>query len=165
MNLEQYIQERNNFTDIKDQYKKKIETHGQEIFRKFFEDYFKKYDFIKNITWTQYTPWFNDGEPCRFSVAYDYTFNEYDGEGLNLDENISKNKDRFLRWYDLVRADNKEFNIPSHEIYSNAYNDLNNFMAVFDKEDFLTIFGDHAKVFVETTQYGVYIEVQEYEHE
>lgn len=32
------------------------------------EKIFDKYPAVKEISWTQYTPYFNDGEPCVFSV-------------------------------------------------------------------------------------------------
>ena len=34
-----------------------------------FKDFFEKYDgVVANVFWTQYTRFFNDGEPCEFSV-------------------------------------------------------------------------------------------------
>lgn len=30
--------------------------------------FLEKHDKVKAIVWTQYTPYFNDGEPCEFSV-------------------------------------------------------------------------------------------------
>jgi hypothetical protein len=33
-----------------------------------FESFFGKYSTLKEVVWTQYTPHFNDGEPCTFGV-------------------------------------------------------------------------------------------------
>jgi len=33
-----------------------------------FLEIFKKFPDLKTFAWTQYTPYFNDGEPCYFSV-------------------------------------------------------------------------------------------------
>lgn len=34
-----------------------------------FKNFFKKYPEIEAIKWSQYTPYFNDGEPCEFGVG------------------------------------------------------------------------------------------------
>lgn len=33
-----------------------------------FDAFFDKYPMVKTIHWTQYTPYFNDGDPCEFGV-------------------------------------------------------------------------------------------------
>lgn len=35
----------------------------------FKEQVFEKYPTVKNIGWPQYTPYFNDGDPCTFSAS------------------------------------------------------------------------------------------------
>lgn len=170
MNLEQYIEERNKFLEIKNELTSRIEKYGQLIFRDFFDEYFKKYDFVENVSWTQYTPYFNDGEPCVFSVnTYDYEINVDDEkDSLRLDEYISNNKDRFYRYCQELSEEGKNI-FPSHEAYSSAYNDLNNFMKIFEEEHFQLIFGDHSRVVVKKTKLGdtivADIEVEEYEHD
>lgn len=41
---------------------------------------FAKWPKLENFSWTQYTPYFNDGEPCEFSINSDYHKYTYDGE-------------------------------------------------------------------------------------
>lgn len=40
--------------------------------KEYANDIFKKFPFIKGFSWTQYTPYFNDGEPCEFGINADY---------------------------------------------------------------------------------------------
>jgi hypothetical protein len=44
------------------------------------------------LKWTQYTPYFNDGEACTFSVKEPYLvrLKDEDGEGMSLDEAIDR---------------------------------------------------------------------------
>lgn len=69
------------------------EIHA-ELFKILDEEVFKKYPDIKNIGWTQYTPYFNDGEPCEFGVN---TYGEsiyINGEpGYDLSEEIYKSQE------------------------------------------------------------------------
>jgi hypothetical protein len=37
-------------------------------FHGLFQEFFKNYPEIAYVTWTQYTPYFNDGDECTFSV-------------------------------------------------------------------------------------------------
>lgn len=44
----------------------RIEATGRDALGKAFDQLFREYPEIKAITWTQYTPYFNDGDPCVF---------------------------------------------------------------------------------------------------
>jgi len=44
------------------------------------KQFFEKYDWLESYAWTQYAPYFNDGDPCYFSVnnwAEDIKINGY----------------------------------------------------------------------------------------
>lgn len=48
---------------------KKIQNETQVIIGELFKEFFEKHgEKVYAIHWTQYTPWFNDGEACEFSV-------------------------------------------------------------------------------------------------
>jgi hypothetical protein len=54
-------------------------SQGSEIIFEWFKPIFEAFpNTIKNVWWTQYTPFFNDGEPCEFSV-HDALLNYDDG--------------------------------------------------------------------------------------
>jgi len=41
---------------------------GKEALTNEFKRVFEEWPEVEGIRWTQYTPYFNDGDPCRFSV-------------------------------------------------------------------------------------------------
>lgn len=56
---------------IKSDYNTKLEalqTEMQNILKEAFKDIFEKCPNLGAIVWTQYSPYFNDGEECTFSV-------------------------------------------------------------------------------------------------
>jgi hypothetical protein len=42
---------------------------GRGVFKPFFTELFEKYPTVQVVRWNQYTPHFNDGDPCTFSVG------------------------------------------------------------------------------------------------
>lgn len=56
-----------------DEYEKLIkrinESTQEQIFDELFKPFFRKYgDTVKSVVWSQYTPYFNDGDACTFSI-------------------------------------------------------------------------------------------------
>jgi hypothetical protein len=64
----------------KDQLVKKMATLVKPSLKKEAEAFFKKYPDADSFSWTQYAPYFNDGEPCTFGVntdpSYDIKIND-----------------------------------------------------------------------------------------
>lgn len=56
----------NQVNEAKQQIMQYATEHGQNIVRQVFQPLFDLG--VKKATWNQYTPYFNDGEPCEFSV-------------------------------------------------------------------------------------------------
>jgi len=109
-----------------------------------------KFDEVEKVKWTQYTPYFNDGEPCVFSVGDIYVrSNKSTEEEGEEDEG-----------FEYISSYNKK--VPdgfSAEAWA-ALNELSD--ALSGMHDVLEeAFGDHVQVFV--TREG--IEVEEYEHD
>lgn len=48
--------------------RKKIREEGQAAFRAACDDVFAQHPKLESFSWPQYSPFFNDGEPCEFSV-------------------------------------------------------------------------------------------------
>lgn len=46
-----------------------IQDHGEKVFKNFFNQMFAEHPYILALEWRQYTPYFNDGEPCIFHVS------------------------------------------------------------------------------------------------
>lgn len=79
------------YKEIKSNMKNKL----SESFKSYIKTYFDKNPEIKTIFWNQYTPYFNDGDTCTFSVYDAYETNcedtsqlsswgEYEGEDENV---------------------------------------------------------------------------------
>lgn len=136
--------------------KRKFQEQAQEMFKGITKEFFDKNPGIQAIIWTQYTPYFNDGEPCEFRVG-DPTFTnspngedvspwgEYEGEDESVwaCENIAYvlNSDReyYKAKADLIKAAG-EINVDSCSAFSRI-------LCSSEMEDvFLSMFGDHAKV-------------------
>ena len=81
-------------TDFEEEYKKLEEKAKSMVFDE-FKKVFERHSELTAIVWTQYTPYFNDGDTCEFGV-HDFTitnlpveeiqnvtgWGEYDGEYL-----------------------------------------------------------------------------------
>ena len=67
------------FISYQEQFRKVATEKLKEFFVKFWEEN----PAIKAVTWTQYAPYFNDGEACEFSVNDPYFTN---AEGKDLEE-------------------------------------------------------------------------------
>lgn len=74
-----------------------FQSKAQELFKKTTAEIFEKVPQLNAIRWTQYTPYFNDGDTCEFSVGDPYftnaegdeledltSYGEYDGEGDHI---------------------------------------------------------------------------------
>lgn len=49
--------------------KKELQKKGEAMLKDAFKTLFEKHPKILSFSWTQYTPGFNDGEPCEFNVC------------------------------------------------------------------------------------------------
>lgn len=58
--------------------KAQMRKHGEAALKGAFKEFFDKAPEVTAIRWTQYTPYFNDGEPCEFSV-HDFHFKLAEG--------------------------------------------------------------------------------------
>lgn len=138
---------------------KKFQETAQALFKETTKEFFDKNPNVTAIVWTQYTPYFNDGDTCEFSV-HDATFTnapdphnvrwgEYDG-----DEEVAADGSEIFAW----------------EGWGEAPVDLNTEMCkAFDRminssemEDVMkAMFGDHVKVVA--TREG--FDVDDYDHD
>lgn len=65
--------------------KPKFQTEAQALFKDITREFFDKNPGITAVIWTQFTPYFNDGDTCEFSVN-DPTFTNASEEEI---ENVS----------------------------------------------------------------------------
>lgn len=123
---------------IVDEHNKLLREKGEIAVKDALKAFLEKHPVIDSVKWQQYTPYFNDGEPCTFGVHTPYVViegNEYGDYGeFDLDK---EHKD--------IQAD------------------LNQLEGAFGKlEDVMqAVFGDHVEVTVTRTS----IEIDDYSHD
>jgi hypothetical protein len=119
--------------EAKSKGKKEIKAHLDEIFAKFPD--------ITGVRWRQYTPYFNDGDPCEFSVREaEVKINETGGDN----------------------DDGWEYSLPDKHKASKAIRDFSNLIQSTGMSDVMeTVFGDHVEVIVTPKE----VVVEDYEHD
>jgi hypothetical protein len=58
----------NELKDLKAAYDRKLRDEGQAAVKDAFKDFFDQYPEVRSVKWSQYTPYFNDGDACHFGV-------------------------------------------------------------------------------------------------
>lgn len=121
----------------------KIDAKFQPLFRAQAAALFEANPKLKSFGWHQYTPYFNDGDTCEFSV------NRWDVDicGLNPDETDS---DEFAEETGMSQEEAKSF-VPQ----------VKKFMEQFDDCDMEKAFGDHARVTIDREG----ITIDSYDHD
>lgn len=138
------------FLAIKKQYEDAIKTEGCKLFADLLLVFFDTHPEVTKIGWTQYTPYFNDGDACYFRVGnfgfcpagqeteFDRSIYDYSSYGFRDNSNLQKACQTFERSVQKLGDD-----------------------------VFLSIFGDHAKVIAkyDPENLDVIFSVDTYEHD
>lgn len=167
---------------------KKAREEGETLFAKEIQPLFDKYDFLGSISWTQYTPWFNDGDECVFGSHHeDAAINSVtDIENDTNSEGWENGEDWHNQIGECIKVDNpnydpEEAQKPWRERnrltakqtlwryegpYGEADNEIRSFLLQFEDNMMKALFGDHAQVTVKRDDDGqVKVEVDEYQHD
>lgn len=132
------------------------ETNG-EIVRECLAEFFAKYPHVEAVRWTQYTPYFNDGDACVFSSGH----NDYPSAKLRSDasdEPGAENEEEFEEVY--FPYDFEKYS--QEEKAKHAWKkELIEALGQFTDSDMLAMFGDHAQVTITRDK----LEVEEYDHD
>lgn len=129
----------------------KIKATGKEALQEAFSSFFEANPKIKGVVWRQYTPYFNDGDACTFSVREPHV--------LALEEDVPD---------DYSAEYHYEFCLDGEDVFeaggadglgekelTELWND------VMDEDVFKAIFDDH----VEVVAHRGGFDVEEYSHE
>ena len=134
-----------------------------DIFEDFYKYIFDKYSKLESFGWTQYTPYFSDGDENIFSANTDYI--SINGELVNDSKWL--NEKNVVTWGTWDRVDKvykgriEEDNPDYDSVLSEAHNEITSFLSNFDDEFYLRKFGNHAEILV--TKNGV--DISDYEHD
>lgn len=159
--------------------KKQVQKELQAEFSGALTELFDAYPFVKSLSFTAYTPFFNDGDTCEYNVHHDNCeFNGYDeyedepqGEGVDVlklaretiyvEEPNPEYDPRGGAWGNpktkWVKKPNPDFN----PLYKEAVEAFREALAVVDDDNWMDMVGDHVKVTI--TRNG--IETDEYDHD
>lgn len=142
----------------KKEYMDLIKKDGKTLLKEAFVDFLKENSLVKAIKFQAFTPYFNDGDSCVYTI-HDFRIQlDNNNEGGDYD-------DGFYSSYELSRNDkylSKELEKYSFDLREKLSNNLNIFYReVADKDLFEIVFGDHVQVTVNQTEF----EIEEYEHD
>lgn len=118
MNKEKYIEMYNRYQTMKSE----VKTEAKTAIAEMAKDIFNKFHDINSFGWSQYTPYFNDGDSCTFSV------NNYE---------------------DSIYIDGQQIYDLPEEICEKALiigSEVSEMLQLFDDEFLEDIFGDHVLV-------------------
>lgn len=129
--------------------REELKTIGEKLFKEGSQDIFDQFPEVQNFSWTQYTPYFNDGDECVFGVNDYFKVELTNGDLLEDVENSPWRRKRLL--------DNGE----ELDLEDNLGEALGGLLGGVDNDTMKALFGDHARITV--SREG--IEIEEYEHD
>lgn len=163
MSFEDKLKDLKNKSSQINQIKKEIKDMSSGLFDDFKEYIFNKYPELESFGWTQYTPYFNDGESCMFYANIDYLKinDEYaDDSDWISPMNIVKYGD-WNREFKIYEGREEEPNPNYNQKLVDAYNEICNFLDHFDDDFYLSKFGDHAEITVTKDS----LTIEDYDHD
>lgn len=182
MNIDEYLQRRKELKAF-------LEENGQKMILDSFRNFFAKYPMVEKVSWTQYTPYFNDGDACVFGVnepqarvrlspalsdAYRgrlSTFLEDDDEEVDEEEpGMPGHGEGAVVTFGGVKTWNIERLPPEERAevealvapYMDLSRDLGAFVGGDLEEAYLEVFGDHVRVEVHK---NLVVTTEEYSHD
>lgn len=156
--------------EVQTKLRKEFQTQAQTAFKEVVKEFFDTNTGINLVTWTQYTPYFNDGESREFSMnkAYfsnakdtdEFEYGEYDGD----DETIWSASNPVRHMQGDVNWD-KETSAKVQATTGLNAESIQEFMDILNssamQDIFEAMFGNHVQVTL--TRAG--IEVEEHSHD
>lgn len=142
--------------------KAEIAEEFKQNLNELFQDFFKTVPIIKAIGWTQYTPYFNDGDECVFNVNEPGFLSTYAGDIDDEPDFLYGSGDIYISRKGVVAYnDNPELN-EKLSPHATDIMEMEQFITDADNTEFFKeVFGDHVRIIV--THEG--IDVEEYEHD
>jgi len=147
---------KDDFLTIKQEMKRlrdEARSKVKNFFIKGMNKVFEMYPEVKSVSWTQYTPYFNDGDECTFRAHTDYFgvngFDECNDEGEEGAINVID--------YDYSNGGRQYKYHKGKEIHEA----IRSFLKQLDSDDYKTMFGDHALVVVRKDE----VTIEEYDHD
>lgn len=137
---------------------KEFQTTAQALFKETTKEFFDQNPLVNAIVWTQYTPYFNDGETCEFRVG-SATFTNSDGSEIHWGEYNGEEEGVWTYGDDCYN--DAENPVPA-EVNTDLCDSFDRMIQSTEMEDvMMAMFDDHAQVIA--TREG--FEVEEFSHD
>lgn len=133
-----------------------VKSVAKQAFLDSVKDLFIKHPEMESFSWSQYTPYFNDGDECVFSAHTDtelISVNGDDGYEICGSDHDYTNANGV---YESVPKPREQWH-PMFDAQKSVAEVLGN----FDNDDYRAMFGDHVAVTVTKDA----VETSEYEHD
>lgn len=147
---------------------KRMQETAQEYFKVAAKKIFEEVPALEEIRWLQYTPYFNDGDSCVFSVNDINFISKADVEAVGGDIDALEDIDWGYNSFDEDKYHKERYdaNVLAYgeeamKRYYAAVEDFEDFIHSIDDEILLTMFGDHVMVRVTPDE----IIIDDYEHD
>jgi hypothetical protein len=140
--------------------KAEMKKEGRGALKEAFKELFESHPVLEAVQWEQYTPYFNDGDSCTFSVNDMYPVFVLTEDQKKILGDEADTEDAGELWYDFEYGDLKKTMTPEQKAASKALTKLVKDLG--DMDDTLEdLFGDH--VAIRATKRGFTVKV--YEHD
>lgn len=134
----------NEFRKKMEEAQKEMRKLGKDAFKEGAKELFDENPSLNHFGWVQYTPYFADGDVCRFSI-HNYYVNGFDEYGENST---------------YTAEEDGEFKVtPKHK---DLCKKVSKFMDELDEDEYENLFGDHVEVKVYRDKE---IEIEDYQHD
>lgn len=161
----------NEYNKKKEELRSEVSSKGASYFNYIFDDFFSLNPEVEKISWTQYTPYFNDGDPCVFRVGElvavlfgDTQADCYEGSIMDLSNWLRERAEEAQWAKDLVEQYYKNVSLAGSEQRLQQVRDnvlkLEDEIQSFD-EWLQVIYGDHAQIIVTKDE----TRVEEFDHD
>lgn len=140
---------------LKEEYMKEIKGCGTEIVKEAAKPFFEDYPSINSFTVYAYTPWFNDGDACEYSVYFG-EFKKINGKTEDFDSIGAK----WSYGEDAGKFFFKEKDLQKKTESFHVIQDL-----FSDRDLVYHIFGDHMQIVISRDGENVSVDAQEFDHD
>lgn len=156
--------------EVQAKLRKEFQQQAQAAFKEVVKELFEKNTGLGLVTWTQYTPYFNDGEECTFSINEAYFSNATDTEDIEYgeyqgDDDTLWSTDSIVTHLTGGASWDKETTVKVQATGGLNLESIREFMSILNSPEmediFRAMFGDHVEVTL--TRDG--ISVDEYDHD
>lgn len=162
MDKQKLLDEINEHKDQMKRAESMLTASCKRFFSEISKRLFEENNDLQSFSWTQYTPYFNDGDTCEFSAHTSSPYVNGLDEYIESDGSVDDvEREEYYSYKNPANSDYTKVFTLKGKRHQELLDQVKEFLGVFDEEVLHDMFGDHAKIFV--TRKGV--DIVEYEHD